>query len=290
MRLSKKLILGFVLLFVGVSAALATIPPRVSWEPSRLAPASIAPGESATYSVTLIHTGILPIAATPHLRIVPEGEIAPFVTVTPPKFPPVMKRGDRVSVQVKVTVPPNTALSVKKGELLLERILPNGKVMEVFRAEALPVELIFSPTLVPADPGEAGKATLGGVDLNANGVRDDIERWVVVTNPTSEKLRAALFQQATVNQRILSTGATKDAANALAVDKQDDYARACLYYLLGTDKAIEMHRTLQAEFLNTRARSMAYLDYDDLLRGKVLGAGPSNRRDGCTFDLNAMRN
>lgn len=31
---------------------------------------------------------------------------------------------------------------------------------------------------LPPDPGEAGKATLAGVDSNNNGVRDDVERWI----------------------------------------------------------------------------------------------------------------
>lgn len=31
---------------------------------------------------------------------------------------------------------------------------------------------------LPPDPGEAGRATLAGVDANGNGVRDDLERYI----------------------------------------------------------------------------------------------------------------
>jgi hypothetical protein len=48
---------------------------------------------------------------------------------------------------------------------------------------------------LPPDPGPAGDATLEGVDVNGNGIRDDIERWIYLTYPHSEKLRRALIQE-----------------------------------------------------------------------------------------------
>jgi hypothetical protein len=81
---------------------------------------------------------------TNQLRVIAEGDIAPFVTLIQSSFPLVFKRGDAVTVRVTVSVPATTPLSVKTGELILNRVLPNGKVTEVWRAEALPVELTFS--------------------------------------------------------------------------------------------------------------------------------------------------
>ena len=130
-----SILLGILLLIVG-SAAYAALPPRISWTPAQLAPASLAPGTSANYTVVLKHTGILPILATNQLRIAAEGEIKPFVTITQPKFPLVFKRGDQVTVSITISVPANTPAGVKSGNLLLKRIL-NGKELEVWRADAL---------------------------------------------------------------------------------------------------------------------------------------------------------
>ena len=94
-----SILLGILLLIVG-SAAYAALPPRISWTPAQLAPASLAPGTSANYTVVLKHTGILPILATNQLRIAAEGEIKPFVTITQPKFPLVFKRGDQVTFSI----------------------------------------------------------------------------------------------------------------------------------------------------------------------------------------------
>jgi len=41
------------------------------------------------------------------------------------------------------------------------------------------VQILGEPTLnLPPDPGPAGDETIEGVDVNENGVRDDIERWI----------------------------------------------------------------------------------------------------------------
>ncbi len=104
MRITKhiSLLLGLLLLMLG-SAAYAALPPRISWTPAQLTPASMAPGTSTTHTVVLKHTGILPIPFTNQLRIVAEGAIAPFVTIAQPKFPALFKRGNQVTFQVTIT-------------------------------------------------------------------------------------------------------------------------------------------------------------------------------------------
>ncbi len=257
-----------VLLSLFVVGAAWALPPRVSWEPARLAPASLAPGESATYSVTLIHTGFLPIPATKQLRIVPEGAIARYVNVIPPNFPPVLKRGARVSVQVTVTAPPNTPFFVVRDELLLERVLPNGKTLEVFRAEALPVELTFSSIALPPDPGEAGKATLEGIDSNGNGVRDDIERWIAFTYVGEASVLKVMNDAAIVRGASIQSGQAKDRERAMDMSRQYFRITQCLDYLIA-DRAFDSLMDLTARHLDTANRSAAYSAYEDLISGSV---------------------
>lgn len=148
----KRVLLGFGALALLVLGGVAfALPPRVTWTPNPLVTESIAPGETATHSVTLKNTGYLPIPATKQLRIVAEGAIAPFVTVTPPQFPPVFERGQSVTFNVTVSVPVDAPIGVSEGELVLNRVI-GKRVTEVWRAEGLPVKMdVVWPTF---DGGE----------------------------------------------------------------------------------------------------------------------------------------
>ncbi len=212
MKKKSALILGLILLLVG-GVAYAELPPRVSWTPGQLKPVSIAPGGSASYNFTLTHTGILPVLFTHQLRVVAEGSIVPYVTITQPKFPSVFKKGNQATLSVKVMVSTTTPLSVKDGQLVLKRFITVkvGKgtkeiVTDVWRADALPVELTFSTIPLPADPDKTtDEATILGVDIGGpagapNGVPDRIDRWIGFTAPESEKKRAAMTLGAKAQQ------------------------------------------------------------------------------------------
>lgn len=60
---------------------------------------------------------------------------------------------------------------------------------------------------LPPDPGEAGKATLAGIDSDNDGVRDDVQRWIVINYPNSQKTRAALVQEVKLDQQFLLNAA-----------------------------------------------------------------------------------
>lgn len=294
MHVSKKSFVATLALFLTTTAAWA-LPPRISWEPNRFAPVSVAPDERAAFPVTFVHTGVLPIPATNQLRVIAEGEIAPFVSIEQPAFPPVLKRGDRVTVMVTVTAPQDMPLSVKRGEIMLERALPNDKVKEIFRAEALPTELTFSTIPIPTDPGKAGKTDLLGIDSDENGVRDDIDRFIVFTHSDSEKRREALKQTARSLHAYLrdSEDKAKTRENGVASDKAID----CSVHVFDDDldAAFVADDRLRAQFLNTKERSRAYAQADQKMGGYVSNNGPSSerferRRVACSFDADSLPN
>lgn len=133
------LVLGSLLLLLAVGTA-GALPPRITWDPNSLVTAEIAPGEGASYTVTLKNTGLLPILAAYQLRIVAEGGIVPYATIEQPKFPNTFKPGQSVTFSVNLSVPDNTPAGEVKGSLVLKRIIRN-KVVDVWRVEALPVNM-----------------------------------------------------------------------------------------------------------------------------------------------------
>jgi hypothetical protein len=139
---------------------------------------------------------------------------------------------------------------------------------------------------LPPDPGEAGKATLEGIDSDGDGIRDDIQRYIALTYPDSRKTRAALRQAAIALQKIIIE--SSDVESALNNTESMHRASECLWYIY-SDNSIKIKNQLKAEFLNTMDRSRAYLDYNDKLGGHVFGGKDFNEYNtSCTFDPDVM--
>jgi hypothetical protein len=298
MNKRKSILIGIALLLISGTVFAFTFPPRVSWDPAALKPASIAPGSTASFQFTLTNTGLLPIPATNQLKIVAEGNIAPFVTFTQPTFPPVWKRGNQVTIEVHISAPSTTAYLRKSGRLVLQRVLPNGKVKEVWRADALPVQVTFSSISLPPYPDPAANnATLEGIDYDMNKVRDDIDHYIVETYPNSAKIREALKQEARALTPFLLDADDKEKTrgNNLAMVNGFD----CLLYVhdnnLEAMDAVEV--AFKIAFLNTKDRSRAYWKANQQLggttdpRGNVLGSEiEARRKASCSFDADVLPN
>jgi hypothetical protein len=139
---------------------------------------------------------------------------------------------------------------------------------------------------LPPDPGEAGKATLEGIDSDGDGLRDDIQRYIALTYPDSQKTRAALRQFAlSLNKTTLES---PNEESALRNTELEARASECLWYI-HSEKSIQMSNLLMAEYLNTMDRSRAYLEYNSKLGGHVFrGKDFDEYKSSCTFDPDAM--
>jgi hypothetical protein len=137
-----------------------------------------------------------------------------------------------------------------------------------------------SPGL-PPDPGPAGEVTLLGVDIDQDGVRDDIQRYIALTYPSAPNAVQALRQLSRTYQAMLTTP-TGSATSAKTVNLAAWRNRACLVYLYG---AADGHRRAQALFVqqfNTLARYRAWSQQDDLLAGEVFESPPVSASN-CDF-------
>jgi len=141
---------------------------------------------------------------------------------------------------------------------------------------------------LPPDPGAAGKATLAGIDSDNDGVRDDVQRWIALTYPNSQKIRAALTQRTKTMQLVLldassSVQSLKHAKELIRDTDCLEFVSPNTYY----EEAIE----LKAILLNNYVRSKAWLQANAHLSGNVFTSlSDNNLKQGCNFNPAMMPN
>jgi hypothetical protein len=151
-------------------------------------------------------------------------------------------------------------------------------------------------TLPPCPDPKINDETLLGIDTNNNGVRDDVERWLITRYKNDHKIVTEIgFQTARAAQEIVISSPSE----AKEVDKIMDKADDCNYYFedyadIYGDPILINHtiitstayKTIQ---FNTEQRIKAYLAYDRALGGGVYRLTPINElKAQCDFDVNTL--
>jgi hypothetical protein len=152
---------------------------------------------------------------------------------------------------------------------------------------------------LPNDPGEVGKETLLGIDVNDNGVRDDVERYIAARfqgYEYAEVDRAIAMQYARATQVIIQepeTAYEKKTYRVMddALDCQWYYFDTVLRDVRGFNKR-EVFRAAHDVYdnnlldviFNTRDRLEAYMLYNDSLSGHVYPSR-AHVREKCDFDI-----
>ena len=148
---------------------------------------------------------------------------------------------------------------------------------------------IVDITVVPPDPGDAGKTTLAGIDSDSDGVRDDVQRYIALTYPSSEQIRAGMTQIVRNAQTLLSEA--QDPTLSITDEVNLFHSQECLYYLVGVSAASAASKRLDGILLNTASRSEAWLAADDNFAGHVYAlTPPDQRKSRCLFNPDAMPN
>ncbi len=138
--------------------------------------------------------------------------------------------------------------------------------------------------LPPEPDPKINNATLLGVDVNNNGVRDDVERKVYATYKKAIE-RAVMMQAFRTEQAML---ADPDLVkNAEEWEKRDTQAMDCDAYLyLKYNKPFikKMGQTIISWQINTEKRVEKYYKYDRALSGGVYSINEGTLQD-CEFDV-----
>ncbi|WP_456392520.1 hypothetical protein, partial [Nitratifractor sp.] len=148
--------------------------------------------------------------------------------------------------------------------------------------------------------------TLLGIDFNRNGIRDDVERWIIThyaNDPKYPKTKTAIaLQYAKASQYIIS----HDPEHAYENKTFEIFDRAmdCEWYWI--DRITEnneslfdmisaeyllLNRTIKAKMFNTEERTKAYWQFNGSLSGHMLGGGGgvmSSTRDKCDIDIDTL--
>ncbi len=150
--------------------------------------------------------------------------------------------------------------------------------------------------VLPPDPGPANDLTLEGIDADNDGVRDDIERWILEEYPESERVRAALSQQAKAFAEAVENADTATEEELIAYDDKIVSTIDCIYNqfpetLYGIKEANRADSFLQAEFLNTAERGLAWIKVADATpSGTYHGLPPERYAEHCDFNPEDMEN
>lgn len=112
--------------------------------------------------------------------------------------------------------------------------------------------------------------SLAGIDVNGDGVRDDIEQYISRTYSEPAQRKAAM-QMARVYQRMLS--ADTNAATAVeSVVVASARAVDCVFDVFPGAQGSGVVRTLEALSTNTKTRLKAYLAFNMAASGSVSGS------------------
>ncbi len=142
--------------------------------------------------------------------------------------------------------------------------------------------------LPPEPDPKVNNATLLGVDVNHNGVRDDVERWIYKTyhHPIE---RGIFMQSARAYQKVIV-----DPKRAHETTKYIDDAYSCRKYWFSQDKALHdkyeyiyPSKEISKIQFNTIKRNMAYQRFNAEFNGETFDS-PKASKDKCEFDENGI--
>jgi len=197
-----------------------------------------------------------------------------------------------------VTFKPNTLLSsgyyeVEFKSLKATKANKDQHIKEIKYRFYVPE--VINGYKLPLEPNKAlNDSTLLGIDSNKNGVRDDVERYVIKTYK-DEKIAIEIgFQLARAYNTVI-----EDPANAQETTKIMEDAQDCEIYFTTYAKLYGEDFTLSNEIdskqfksinLNTQERIRSYLEYNSALSGGVftLEKGIKEMKRKCTFDVEQM--
>lgn len=266
--------------------ALAT-GPTVSFAPASIT-MSANPGSKQDIPV-VITAG----SAMSNVTVTVPAALKPVLSVTPTALG-ALTAGQAVTVSLKVAPGSSEALRTLAGSITVRAgFATTSKSLPVSLTLIAP-ESINGIVVPPEPPKQLNDLTLAGFDLNGNGVRDDVERWIAQNFGQSAKKRAALIQNASALQQFMTQSTPQVAATT--------YLGAATYCLAaafmssagdvaGGAAASAASTSIESQILNTGLRIKAYAVSNSVLGGTVSRSPAFDRaKSYCKISLDTLPN
>ncbi|MEA2098073.1 MAG: hypothetical protein U9P70_03310, partial [Patescibacteria group bacterium] len=154
-----------------------------------------------------------------------------------------------------------------------------------YRFFVIEQEIVNGYVLPPEPDPAVNNATLLGVDSNDNGVRDDVERKIIIKYVKPIEIELMLAYTKT-HQEMLNDPV------GLAIESEKSMTRIidCRMYL--KRQGIRVNSIVnftENNMYNTKQRVKAYLEFNKALGSGVYGTSPSNwNAQACDFDVAQM--
>jgi hypothetical protein len=143
---------------------------------------------------------------------------------------------------------------------------------------------------LPPDPGEAGKATIDGIDADKDGMRDDVQRWIATEwghSPIAVKRLTIVAQQYLRGVHYGDSLGKEETRKRFATDSMRQSACASD---LETQEMLEGNARdgVMRQVLNTPARWLRSAEFDYMFANSVTPGFEGTSAEACGFDVEAL--
>lgn len=125
------------------------------------------------------------------------------------------------------------------------------------------ISFSIDPILQVPDPGTEGKKTLLGIDTDKDGIRDDVQRFLLENYYLKPSIRQALLQLSKYYEKLLINSGNPETLKNVAIEGSK--ALACLAWI--TEDFDDLSKTLDAVIMNTELRITRRLEAEKNLFG-----------------------
>lgn len=148
--------------------------------------------------------------------------------------------------------------------------------------------VIDSSLQVPIPDPKLNDKTVGGIDSDGDGIRDDIQRWINETYSSQPKVKMAMREIAMGRQLDLLSVANRE--QSIIVSKKVLDNDNCLYSIVGIDTGANIVRELKSKLLNTKDRLYAEIKANANFSGQSyrLPNTPEGEKALCAFNPDSL--
>lgn len=140
---------------------------------------------------------------------------------------------------------------------------------------------------VPMPDPKKNDATIGGVDSDNDGIRDDIQRWINEEFSSQPKVKAAMKQIAMARQ--LDLLSVDDKQKSIEAGRKMLDANECIVFIYGLEGGFRLIRELKSKYLNTKERLYAEIKANSNFSGQAYASPKGDLiKNLCTFDPDSL--